>query len=173
MGETSADELIIQSATSENEVDIFQASNLQKRYKESELLATAVEDYEHTVVEKHLGKDLCRVKGKNRSKISFKDLTVGENLNYIKYNLTSSKEAYQLFDITKEAFEHYPAELSASLIQKLANHTKDIDKDSVVQSITTPVQYKSILKEFQKSIADLDNKQFVDTVFSFGKLHKN
>ena len=47
--------------------------------------------------------------------ISFKDLSLHENLNYIKFTLKDSKEAFHMFDITKDAFESSP-EIPAALV---------------------------------------------------------
>jgi hypothetical protein len=38
--------------------------------------------------------DVYRAKGKSKNKISFADLTLHENLNYIKYTLKDSDEAF-------------------------------------------------------------------------------
>ena len=59
--------------------------------------------------------DLYRSKGLSKSKISFNDLTLQENLNYIKYDLKNTHEAFSLFDITKDKFNSSP-DIAASLI---------------------------------------------------------
>lgn len=41
--------------------------------------------------------DVYRAKDISRNKISFADLTIQENLNYIKYTLKNSEEAFELF----------------------------------------------------------------------------
>jgi len=74
----------------------------------------AIKDYEHETVQDHLNLDIYRVKGKSRDRISFKDLSLHENLNYIKFTLKDSKEAFNLFEITKDAFDS--AEIPAALI---------------------------------------------------------
>ncbi len=56
-------------------------------------LATAVADYEQVVVQDHLALDLYRAKGKKYSQISFNDLSVHEQLNYVKYSLKDTREA--------------------------------------------------------------------------------
>lgn len=74
-----------------------------------------MKDYEQKVVEQHHKLDLYRAKGKARSKISFNDLTLVENLNYIKHNLKNSEEAFEMFKITQDKFREHP-EIAASII---------------------------------------------------------
>lgn len=86
------------------------------------------------IVQEHLNLDIYRAKGKSRSKISFNDLTLQESLNYIKYTLKDSKEALNMFLITKEHFG-YSADIPAALIQKIANKTKGIENTSTRDKI--------------------------------------
>lgn len=65
--------------------------------------------------------DIYRAKGKSRKQVSFNDLSLHENLNYIKYNLKNSDEAFEMFRITKENFE--TPEIAAAIVQKLANRS--------------------------------------------------
>jgi len=55
-------------------------------------------------------------KGKSMSAISFNDLTIEENLTYVKFNLKDVQEAFDMFEITKNKFEGYGPELPAALI---------------------------------------------------------
>ena len=114
---------------------------------------------------------MYRAKGKDQSRISFNDLTLPENLNYIKYTLRNSDEAIKLFEITQAKFEASP-EIPASIVQKLANRSsmtaKEFDK-----KLMPRYEYKNMLKAIQKNVEFLDSKQLVDTVFSIGKLHKH
>jgi 3-oxoacyl-[acyl-carrier-protein] synthase III len=98
-------------------------------------------------------------------------LTLPENLNYIKYNLKNSDEAFELFKITSLKFESSP-EIPASIIQKLANRSS-IDEKDVDKKLVPRYEYKNMLKAIQKNLEFLDNKQLVDTMFSIGKLHKH
>ena len=66
--------------------------------------AENIEKYENQLVNDYMSKDLYLTKNKSRTKISFNDLTLDENLNYIKYSLKSSDDAFKLFDITKQKF---------------------------------------------------------------------
>lgn len=50
-------------------------------------MANEIQSYEEKVMEQHYKLDIYRAKDKSRNKISFKDLTLSENLNYVKYNL--------------------------------------------------------------------------------------
>ena len=58
---------------------------------------------------------MYRAKGKDRSRISFNDLTMPENLNYIKYNLQNSEDAFKMFEITQTKYESSP-EIPAAII---------------------------------------------------------
>lgn len=46
-------------------------------------------------------------------------MTLTENLNYIKYNLKDSNDAFELFGIIQDKFKNTP-DIAASIIQKLA-----------------------------------------------------
>ena len=129
LGETSADELALKSASdlSDTEVDIYKSDEISAGYQKAQKLSSAVKDYEAELVKEHLNLDIYRAKGKSRSTISFKDLTLHENLNYIKFTLKDSKEAFNMFNITKDAFEG-SAEIPAALVQKLANKTLNLDR---------------------------------------------
>lgn len=93
--------------------------------------AVEVQTYEAAVVDKFNALDLYRTKGKSRSKISFNDLSLEENLNYIKHTLKTSDDAFKLFEITKEKFKSTP-DISCAIVQKLATRSninpKNFDK---------------------------------------------
>ena len=113
--------------------------------------------------------DLYRAKGKSKNKISFNDLTLHENLNYIKFNLKNSDEAFKMFEITKDKMEN--GDIPASIIQKLANRS-DIKPSNVSEKLLEKKDYKDMLKAIQKHMNSMDNKQLVDTLFSIGRLHR-
>lgn len=102
LGETSADELALKSASdlSDTEIDIYKSDEISAGYQKAQRLSNAVKDYEVELVHEHLGLDIYRAKGKTRNNISFKDLSLHENLNYIKFTLKDSKEAFNMFSIT-------------------------------------------------------------------------
>jgi hypothetical protein len=81
-------------------------------------MAADIELYEKKIVDEFHKLDIYRTKGKSKTKISFNDLTLHENLNYIKFTLKDTQEAFSLFDITKTKF--IGGEIPASIIQKLA-----------------------------------------------------
>jgi hypothetical protein len=122
LGETSADELAVvsPSAGSSGDLEIYRQSAMSERYEEAKTLSANIEDYEKHIVEKHTQLDLYRAKNKTRGKISFNDLTLQENLNYIKYTLKNTNEAFAHFDITKDKFQDFPPEIPAAIIQKMA-----------------------------------------------------
>lgn len=96
-------------------MDIFRDSDISRQFDLAKNKAADIEAYEAKVVEKYNGLDLYRMKGISHRKISFNDLTLEENLSYIKYDLKNTHEAFKLFDITKEKFAEAP-EIAASLI---------------------------------------------------------
>ena len=61
-------------------------------------------------------------------------------------------------------------DLPASLIQKIATKTKNLDKTA--HKIIDTNEYKAMLKQVQKNMDQLSQRQFIDTVFALGKLHK-
>jgi len=57
-------------------------------------MAAEIEKYEKQVIEQYHKLDVYRAKGKEKNKISFNDLSLQENLNYIKFNLKNTEEAF-------------------------------------------------------------------------------
>ena len=149
LGETSADELALRSASdlSDTEIDIYRTDEISAAYQRAQKLTNAVKDYETELVQEHQMLDIYRAKGKTYNKISFNDLTVQENLNYIKYTLKNSNEAFDLFNVTKEKFGEFTAEIPAALIQKMAHRTKQLDRKTTTRDkIIRRPEYKQILK---------------------------
>ena len=173
MGETSADELALKSGEDSDKakgIDILRSSPLTQSYENEKQLAADVALYEKEIIDKFHKLDVYRAKNKSRSKISFTDLTLTENLNYIKYNLKNSDEAFELFKITQDKYSNNP-ELAASIIQKLANRSNLKLKD-VGTKLIPRQEYFNMLKSVQKNLELLDNKQAVDTLYSVARLHK-
>ncbi|CDW74365.1 UNKNOWN [Stylonychia lemnae] len=174
LGETSADELTIKSAQSEEDsdkrIDIIRENSLANEFDHIKNVANQVEQYEQKVVDEYKHIDVYRAKGKSYNKINFNDLTVHENLNYIKFNLKTSTEAFQLFEQIKEKYGNHP-EIPAAIVQKLANKS-NIKRQQINKKLLSKWEYKSILRSISQNIELLDNKQLVDTIFSIGKLHK-
>ena len=77
--------------------------------------ARDIEEYETRIVEKYRDLDIYQKKKKNYKQISFNDLTLNENLNYVKYSLQNTHEAFSLFDITKPNFPDVPF-IAAALV---------------------------------------------------------
>ena len=174
LGETSADELVVQpsSGGEGSQVDILRNhDDIATKYDEITSLAGEVKDFENDVYADHLALDLYRSKGKSKNKISFKDLSLQENLNYIKYTLKNTDEAFDLFKITQYSFTDSKAQIPAALIQKIATRAKDIHRKDVADKIMETLSYKQMLWHVKQGLGDLDNRNFVDTVFAIGKLH--
>ena len=154
LGETSADELALRDNSSAgelsdgaSEIDIYRTDEISAGYQRAQKLSNAIKDYEVELVQEHLKLDIYRAKGKTRNQISFNDLSLQENLNYIKYTLQDSNEAFNLFKVTKDTFGADAPELPAALIQKMANKTKDLaQKTEVRDKIIRRPEYKQMLK---------------------------
>ncbi len=174
LGETSADELAIKTQTSDvdsdKRVDIYRDSRIANHFDRVKELAAEVENYENKIVEQHRYLDINRAKGKNYVQISFNDLTVQENLNYIKFNLKTSNQAFEMFEIIKDKMENHP-EIPASIVQKLALRS-NLRSEDINAKLLQRFEYKNILRGISKNIDMLDNKNLVDTVFAIGKLHR-
>jgi len=151
------------------EMQIFRQSELSKKYDEARELACEMETYEDNIVRKYYDQDLYLSKGKTRSKITFNDLTLEENLNYVKYTLKNSNDAFEIFDQTKEKFQDVP-DLAAAIVAKLAIRS-NITPRNFDDKVFSRKEYKGMLKQIKAGFSRMDNKQLVDTVFSLGKLH--
>lgn len=103
-------------------MDVFRQSSLADKYQKEKEVSAHIENYEQKIVDEYKQLDLYRAKGKTKAKISFKDLTLQENLNYIKFNLKNTNEAFDMFDILKDKFASHP-EIPASIVQKIANRS--------------------------------------------------
>ena len=77
-----------------------------------------------------------------------------------------------MFKITNGHFGEYTAEIPASLIQKIATRTRNITNQRTWLQIVNRPEYKMMLKQIKKGLANLSTRQFVDTLFSIGKMHK-
>eukprot|EP00347_Sterkiella_histriomuscorum_P004264 403361113 len=174
LGETSADELALKSnqsdENSDKSVDIYRENRLASEFDHLKNVAAQIEQYEEKVIEEYKNLDVYRAKNKSFRQINFNDLTLQENLNYIKFNLKNSAEAFQMFEQVKDKFANHP-EIATSIVQKLALKS-NIKKKDVNAKLLQKYEYKNLLRHISKNLDMLDNKQSVDTIFSLGKLHK-
>ena len=76
------------------------------------------------LVQEHLQLDLYRAKDKSRGQISFKDLTLHEQLQYVKWSLKDTREALQMFEIVKE--QDVQGQVACALVHKVSNKTKNL-----------------------------------------------
>jgi len=67
-----------------------------------------------------------------------------ENLNYIKYTLQNSVDAFRLFDQTKDKFANSP-EIASAIIHKLATRS-NITPRNFDDKLFSRKEYKGILK---------------------------
>lgn len=74
-----------------------------KEYSEIKELEKKIEEYEQEQLEEYHALDLHRSKiglyGKNQP-LSFNDLTLEENLNYVKHDIKNSRDAFRLYEVT-------------------------------------------------------------------------
>ena len=129
LGETSADELAVPASSDSDahHIDVFRSEDeVSRSYQEASNLSSAIKDYESDVLSDHLNLDIYRAVGKSKANISFKDLPLEQNLNYIKYSLKDTSEAFDMFKITNGHYGEYTAEIPAALIQKIATRTRNI-----------------------------------------------
>lgn len=167
---TSADELYVKSPGEDSSVEIFRQSEVARQYDKAKQAALDIETYEQVIIEKYLSKDIYRQKNLSYKEISFNDFTLSENVNYIKYNLKHSHDAFAFFQITQEKFQG--PEIAASLLQKLATKSNLTDKDFATK-IFKRFEYKKILQRIESTCGQMGTKWLIDTVFSLGKLHKS
>jgi hypothetical protein len=147
-----------------NEVDsIKPISKVDKYFKEHCELTAKINQFENTVYEEFKKLDLYNKY--NKGIVQFKDLTVGENLNYIKFNISCGRDLFKMF---KEVKELSPV-ISCALVQKISIGYKE-EKD--IFDLFIKPEYKQILTIVKNGIADIDNKNLVDTLWAIGKIHK-
>jgi len=99
--------------------------------------------------------------------VKFTELTVAENLNYIKFNLKNSQDLFKMYLELKNSDNPL---FFCSMIQKLSTCLKN-EKD-VLRTLNL-YEYKDLLRDFKKNFKMADNKNFVDSVWALGKMHKN
>ena len=138
--------MVLKSAhsSSSGDVEVFRQNQVAREIDRAKMTAMEIERYEQKVVKEYHAMDLYRKKNKSWKQISFNDLTLEENLNYIKYSLKSSHEAFSMFDITKDRFANHP-ELASSIVQKLATRS-DIHAKNFEEKLFSRPEYKAMLK---------------------------
>ena len=90
LGETSADELAVQASSDgdSHHIDVFRDEDeVSKSYQTASKLSSDIKEYENDVLADHQSLDIYRAVGKSQDRISFNDLTLQQNLNYIKYTM--------------------------------------------------------------------------------------
>lgn len=132
-----------------------------------------MKDYETEVVQDHYSLDLYRTKGKTRSKISFNDLTLHEQLNYVRWNLKDTREGFQMFEIINREQpgqlkdEAHVAEVACAIVQMTGTKTKKLP-----EGFKDKNEFRALLKAIQKGVPLLSSKSLVDTLFGLSKLKK-
>lgn len=101
----------------------------------------------------------------NKGIIEFKDLSVEENLNYVKFNLKNTNELFKMYT---EVRELSPI-ITCALVQKISLGYKE-EKDKVV--LFQKKDYKDMLIKIKKNLKTIDNKNLIDTFWSIGRIHR-
>jgi hypothetical protein len=151
------------------------SDSLKNFFKPQVELTTKIEQYELEIYNEFKNQDLYNKYKKGI--VIFGELSLEENLNYIKFNIRNSNELFNLYeeimhkDFTKykkENKEIQPIILSA-ILQKIAVGAKNLEQIPDLLSNTT---YKELLVNIKKNIKNLTDRNLVDNLWSLGKLHR-
>lgn len=99
--------------------------------------------------------------------VKFSELSLAENLNYVKFNLKNSQDLFKMYLELKGSDNPL---VYCSMLQKLSTCLKN-EKD--VWRTLNLYEYKDLLRDFKKNFKIVDNKNFVDSVWALGKMHRN
>jgi hypothetical protein len=122
------------------------------------------------LVQKYRDLDIHR-KADKGSKAELKELTLQENLNYIKYNSRNAEQALRIFK-TSESIAQYP-EFSSAIIQRMCQSIAILTNPETRYMMSVQPEYKAMLKIINKKAAMLDDKNLVDNIYALGKIHKH
>ena len=136
---------------SDGGVDIFRPNELSRMYDLAQHQASQIEQYEDKIVKEYTALDLYKSKGLSMSKITFNDLSLQENLNYVKFNLKNTHEAFKMFEITKEKFGNRP-ELAAQIVQKFATRS-NVTHKNFDEKLFARYEYKAMLRLVKDNFA--------------------
>jgi hypothetical protein len=114
----------------------------------------------------------------NKGQVKFGDLTLDENLNYIKFNITNSSDLFKMYrEVIHKDFVKYNKEniqdrpvIYSAILQKFALGVKNEEK---ALSLFTEFDYKNLLRDIKDNIPKISDKNLVDNLWSIGKLHRS
>lgn len=126
------------------------------------LLSEATDRYEKSAREKYRELDLYE---RYSGRPEFRDLSVKEQMNYIKFNVRNSKE---LFGMLKELDDSADPVVLNSFLHKIALGVKE-NKDR--EKLLNVIMYKKLLLRIKPSIGELPTKALIDSLYSLGRIH--
>lgn len=114
----------------------------------------------------------------NKGQVKFGDLTLDENLNYIKFNITNSSDLFKMYrEVINKDFVKYKKDnvndkpvIFSAILQKFALGVKTEDK---ALSLITEFDYKNLLRDIKDNIPKISDKDLVNNLWSIGKLHRS
>jgi hypothetical protein len=105
-------------------------------------------------------------------RVKFSEMTLQENMNYVKFYIKNSVELFKMFGELKKKKESSSENdnyvIYSSILHKLAY---SINKYSYFEKMVNFLEYKSLLQNIKPHFNKLDNKNLVDTIWSIGKIH--
>ena len=154
------------------------ANSLSNLFQPHIDLTNKIQQYELDVYNEYKNSDLYQKY--NKGIVKFGDLSLQENLNYIKFNIINSKEIFKLFNEVKHKdfienplmkitnLNNRPV-IYSSLLQKLATGYKE---DTDRERIFSLMEYKDLLKSIKENLPTMKNRTVVDNFWSIAKIHK-
>ena len=109
---------------------------------------------------------------KHGGRVEFKDMTLQENLNYVKFYIKNSLELFKMFGELKKKESSKNEDnnflIYSFILHKLAFSIKNYKNfDKIIQFS----EYKSLLQNIKPHFTKLDNKNLIDTLWSIGQIH--
>jgi hypothetical protein len=148
-------EVAIPENPTKNKIDMYFTEHCE--------LTNKINQFENSIYEEFKKLDLYNKY--NKGIVEFKDLTLEENLNYIKFNINCGRDLFKMFHEVKDLSPI----ISCALIQKIAVGYKE-ERD-ILELFIKP-EYRAMLSIAKKNLTAIDNKNLVDTLWAIGKIHK-
>ncbi|KAL4456759.1 hypothetical protein ABPG73_000112 [Tetrahymena malaccensis] len=126
----------------------------------------SLRSYENYLFDKYRNNDISlRVKGQ----LEFKHLTEKENLNYIKYYIKKPSELFLMIQNMPEQ-SVMPSIVSQS-VSKIASFRFESKENYL--AVISNYNYRALLRRCVNSCSQMSDQEFVDMVWSLGKIHKD
>ncbi|CAI2375125.1 unnamed protein product [Moneuplotes crassus] len=133
-------------------------------------LAREIEEYKTSLVEQYRELDIHR-KVKKGKKAELKELTLHENLNYMKHNARHVRQAFRIFKLG-ESISEMP-EFASAIIHRISKSEDVIVNKEQRDLMVVQAEYKTMLKLINRKASSLDDKNLVDNIYALGKIHKS